>query len=242
MNQQRKKYDFSENIFSPFFENLYFTEIKQGIPEQIGFLKQLQEKFLFENSNQYQLVSYFPDTSRNLELLEPVSEKVPGSFIVSRKALSSYISRAVSKEVGFLAVLAGVLIFALTFLLLRSFALAFLSLTAPATAVLAMLGIPGLMSKPFNAPAVIAAMVVVGLSIDYGIFMVYNICYKLKAQTPLAVTLSAVTTVIGSGALLFARHPVLFSIGQVLVIGVLTGYLTAFFVIPTLYRILLIRK
>jgi predicted RND superfamily exporter protein len=58
----------------------------------------------------------------------------------------------------------------------------------------------------------------------------------LKTGTRTAVTLSAVTTLIGAGALLLARHPVLFSIGVTMVTGVLGGYVSSMLVVPSLYR------
>jgi predicted RND superfamily exporter protein len=52
----------------------------------------------------------------------------------------------------------------------------------------------------------------------------------------MAVTLSAVTTLIGAGALLFARHPILFAIGSTMTTGVLAGYVSSLLVVPPLYR------
>jgi predicted exporter len=87
-----------------------------------------------------------------------------------------------------------------------------------------------------DAPSLISAMVAVGLCIDYGIFMVYHCHYRLETGTVTAVTLSALTTLIGAGALLFARHPLLFSIGSTMVTGVLAGYLSSMLVLPSLYH------
>jgi predicted exporter len=58
----------------------------------------------------------------------------------------------------------------------------------------------------------------------------------LKTGTRTAVTLSAVTTLIGTGALLLARHPVLFSIGVTMTTGVFGGYVSSMLVVPSLYR------
>jgi len=51
------------------------------------------------------------------------------------------------------------------------------------------------------------------------------------------VAFAAVTTLIGAGSLLFARHPLLFSIGITLSTGVFSGYIASILVIPPLYRI-----
>jgi predicted exporter len=85
-------------------------------------------------------------------------------------------------------------------------------------------------------------MVVVGLCIDYGIFMVYDCHYRMETGTRTAVNFSAATTLIGAGVLLFARHPVLFSIGLTMVTGVLAGYVSSVLVLPSLYRWLVRRE
>ena len=50
-------------------------------------------------------------------------------------------------------------------------------------------------------------------------------------------SLAAASTLIGAGALLFARHPTLLSVGATLVTGVLAGYITSLRVIPPIYRL-----
>jgi predicted RND superfamily exporter protein len=50
--------------------------------------------------------------------------------------------------------------------------------------------------------------------------------------------LSSMTTLIGTTSLLFAQHPVLFLVGVSLTSGLLTGYLTALFVVPALLTML----
>jgi predicted exporter len=106
-----------------------------------------------------------------------------------------------------------------------------------ATALALIAGITHLAGLALNIPSVIAAMVVVGIVSDYGMFMVYYCKYRYRTGTILAVTLAAVTTLIGAGVLLFAQHPVLFSIGVTLVTGVLSGYLSSLLIIPALYEL-----
>ncbi len=147
------------------------------------------------------------------------------------------LSNAVSSEVVFLSGIAGLLILVLTCLLLRNIRLTVLALIPVITGIILILGILPVLGLSLNAPCVIAGIIVIGLCIDYGIFMVYTCEYNLKTGTRMAVSLSALTTVIGAGALLFALHPVLFSIGITLVVGVTGGYISALLVIPSLYRL-----
>jgi predicted RND superfamily exporter protein len=170
--------------------------------------------------------------------MSAISQRHSGTFLVSRKAISSALSQAVSSEILYLAGVAALLVPALAGLLLRDIRLTALALVPVLTGVVAILGTIPLLGLSLGAPSVISAMVAVGLCIDYGIFMVYHCHYRMETGTRTAVTLSALTTLIGAGVLLFAQHPILFVIGATMVTGVLAGYGSSMLVLPSLYRYL----
>jgi predicted exporter len=229
-------YGFSEDAFSPFFEKLYVDAESEGGLEHLAIFRRLKERFVQERPDGYQLLSFFPDEDQMVSRLNAVSERHPGTFVVSRSALSQALSRSVSSEIVYLFGIAALMVPTLACLLLRSIRLTVLAMVPVATGVMAILGMIAALDLSLNAPSVISAMVVVGLCIDYGIFMVYECHLRLEAGTQTAVTLSALTTLIGAGALLFARHPLLFSIGLTMVTGVLAGYVSSMLVLPSLYH------
>ena len=225
------KYNFSEEAFEPFFNNLY-ADTKEP-----AFLERLKKKFIFKKQNGYQVLSFFPDKEQYVTKILAMTKNRPDIFLVSRRALSNMISRSISSEALFVLVVAGFFILALTFLLLQNVRLAFIALIPVLSGVLGVLGIFSLFKIPLTVPAIVAGMVVVGLSIDYGIFMVYKHKCKLNVETPKAVAISAVTTLIGAGVLLFSKHPVLFSIGLTMTIGVSLGCITSLIVVPSAYAL-----
>ncbi|MBN2643317.1 MAG: hypothetical protein JXR78_16820, partial [Victivallales bacterium] len=90
-----------------------------------------------------------------------------------------------------------------------------------------------------SIPVCIAAVTVVGLAIDYGIFLVFQTFDRGRRDMASSVFLSALTTAAGAGALLFADHPVLFYLGLFLSLGVLLSCVAAFTIVPAmavLYR------
>ena len=88
-----------------------------------------------------------------------------------------------------------------------------------------------------TAPALVALMIAVGLSIDYGVFMLYSLQHSIDTGTAKAISISAATTLIGALSLLAARHPAFFSIGVSLSTGLGAGWLCAQLVVPALYRL-----
>jgi len=94
----------------------------------------------------------------------------------------------------------------------------------------------------FNLSNIIASILVIGLSIDYGIFMVYRLDRGFRHQTEEAVLVSGLTTISGFAALAVARHPALSSIGLTVVLGIGAAIPSALWVIPVLYRIIIKEK
>jgi predicted exporter len=136
-----------------------------------------------------------------------------------------------------LLAIAGLLIIGITILSLRNLKLALLALTPEVTAVLVSLATLSLFGLSLNAPSIMAIIMVFGLTNSYGVFMVDKCQYEFKTNTPLSLFMAALTTIVGATVLLFARHPVLFSIGITLFSGLISGYLVSQLVVPILYRL-----
>ena len=234
--EQGKIYNFSDKAFEPFFNNLNLSQAADDKLPEFSFFGSIKGRFIHGNDEGFQVVSFFPDSGEYVSAMNKISKDHPGTFIVSRRSFSDRISLAVSREVLFLASIAGVLIMALTFLFLKNIKLTVISLAPVASAIAAVLGVFSLLNISLTAPAIIAVMVVVGLCIDYGVFMLYSYHHELDTGTEKAVWVSALTTIVGAFSLLFARHPVLFSIGLTLTMGLMAGYLAAQFAVPALYR------
>jgi uncharacterized protein len=237
LNEQGAVYDFSDDAFAPFnriIENPAPAEIE---PQGLAFFEQLKEQFLLSKGDHYQVLSFFPDQEEYIQKLSVIKKSYPSSFLVSRNNFSRQVSQALTNEFIFLFSLAVLATIGLMAFLLKNLRLTLLAIVPIITALALTAGITNLAGLSLNIPSVIAAMVVVGLVSDYGIFMVYYCKYKYKTGTIAAVTLAALTTLVGAGVLLFAQHPVLFSVGVIMTSGVLVGYLSSMLIIPALYRI-----
>ena len=75
-----------------------------------------------------------------------------------------------------------------------------------------------------------------GLSADYGIFMVCGRDADTTETTRRAVFVSGLTTLAGFGVLILARHPALHALGLTVFSGIAVAMLTAVFLLPGLER------
>jgi predicted exporter len=237
-----KIYNFSQDAFHPFFEQLHSAENFEVEPKGFSFFDHLKEQYVIEKKDGYQVLSFFPDEKKYITRLSAVCDDHPGAFIVSRKKFSNTVSHALGSELIFLSVAAVLLTVVITFLLLKNIRLSIIALTPVITSIVMIAGVLPLVGLAVNMSSIIASMIVLGDVSDYGMFVAYECKHKCRTGTFRAVTFAALTTLIGAGALLFARHPMLFSVGVTLVTGVLSGYLSSMIVIPPLYRMLIPEK
>ncbi len=238
INEQSAKYQFTNGAFFPFFDNLYNGH--DGLESR--FFSRFKERFVQKKNDNYRILSFFPDEKEYIEKLSAISKNYPETFIVSRNGLSKSISDFTAGEVKFLAGLAVIFNIALAFLFFRSIRETLISLVPVVTGLIWLFGLMSIFGLTLNVVNVIASIIVSGLVVDFGMGMTYEYRYNLNIGTVMALTLSAATTLIGAGVLIFARHPALFPIGVSMVISVLSGYLSSVFVVPPLCDMLLARR
>jgi len=107
------------------------------------------------------------------------------------------------------------------------------------------IGIMGLFGISFNIFNIIISTFILGLGVDYSIFimsgMINNYTYGTTSLKPykLSVLLSAITTIICLGVLVFAKHPALKSIAVVSIVGISSVILITYTVLPVLFNFII---
>ena len=232
-------FGFADDAFNPFFEQLAVPFVSAEKPAGNLLFDQLQSRFVQQKNGLTQVFTFFPDTPEMVALIAPLVDQMSGVQMVSRRALSLSLKGDYTTEMSRIAAVAAVLMLTATFLMLKNVRMALIALAPASAGVLGMLAFMGLFHIDMNVVNLIAAILVIGLCIDYGIYYTHAYAHRLEVGTSEAIALSAGATMLDACALLFARHPALFSIGLTLVSGVLAGYLTALLAVPALCRVFL---
>jgi predicted RND superfamily exporter protein len=133
----------------------------------------------------------------------------------------------------------SVLVILLTYFYFRNVKELLMALVPVVTGIVWLFGLMSIFGIAFNLSTLITGIALMGICVDYGIFMVYRCRYNLKSGIVMAVALSAIATLIGTGVLILADHPALFYVGLTMTVGIGAGYLSSLLVIPQLYRLLL---
>ena len=105
------------------------------------------------------------------------------------------------------------------------------------------IGVMGLLGIEFNIFNIFISTFIFGFGFDYSIFITngmlkeYQTGESALATHKTSIILSVITTILGVGVLIFAKHPALHSISVVSIIGIFSAMLLAFTVQPLLFRL-----
>ena len=153
---------------------------------------------------------------------------------ISRSQIPAQIVDDMKSAATFPVVLAVLSVFVIAFGFFRSVRDSLRAMIPMAMALLAVCGLYALLGKPLNLASEISLVLLSGLAIDYGVFVLGN---ERSAGNPYvfrAVTASALTTVAGGLTIAFAGHPLLREAGRALIPGVIAAWLSAVLLLPSL--------
>ena len=141
---------------------------------------------------------------------------------------------------------------AITFVLmldLRRVAELALGLFPLAVGVVLTLGVMGMCGISLNPANMIALPLIVGVGVDNGVHVLHDyrarpreVAYRLGAATGRGVLVAGLTTVLGFGTLIIARHAGMASLGLALTLGVAFCMLAALVWLPAVLRLRDLRR
>ena len=205
----------------------------------------IYSEFVFMGDNGYNVVSTvnLPKANR-AEFTENVN-KLEGLETVARSSLALDLVNTVSDDLNFMLILTSLLVFVVLLLTYGRLELALVTFLPMAVSWVWILGICGLFHIKFNMINVVVTTFIFGLGDDYSIFVSDGILSrykygidKLKSYRS-SIILSAITTIIGTGVLIFSQHPALYSIAVLSVTGMICVVIASLTLQLLLYDVLI---
>jgi predicted exporter len=193
----------------------------------------LVDAMLLPGEGGFSLLTLVPDDGRAVAALAGAGAP-PGVAVVSPKAFGDTIAEALRREFLRYLLFSSLAIVAVVVLALRSARARLLALVPVATGVVVMFGAMGVLGITVNLFNIIASVLIIGICVDYGIFMVARSDAEAEPGAARAVLVSGLTTIAGVGVLVLAKHPALQSIGLTVLLGFGAAVPSALLVIPAL--------
>lgn len=236
------KAGFSSAAFTPFFETL------DAVPPPItleGFkaagLGEITNSLITKEEEKTQILTLVPDTLSTVSLFD-TNRRSTGVRLVSQNRFRGLISKAlVGNFINYIFLALLVIIISVS-ILFRNIKKIILALIPVATGLIFMVGTMGFTGIEFNLFNIVATILVIGIGIDLGIFMVCNVSDGYDHTASLGILLGGLTSFVGLGTLTLARHPALNSIGITVLLGLCGVIPSALFIIPALHGLTNVKR
>jgi predicted exporter len=234
--REGEKLGFLPHAFDIFFERLSAMPSPITIEslKKMGF-GDVIDAMIIQQDNTTQVFTLAPDTPEVSAIFEKPKDTPFVSRFISQRRFSDIMGKAIFHNFIKYIAIASLVIILLLFMLFRNVKKILCALIPVATGLLVMFGIMGLSRIEFNLFNIIASILVIGLSVDLGIFMVSKVSEEYDHNTSMAVLLGGLTSLVGMGALTLASHPALYSLGITVLLGMCGAIPSALFVIPAFY-------
>ena len=174
-------------------------------------------------------------------------DTLPDAIILDSKGLADHIAGLARVGLKRFAIWTGVFVSVLLFLTLASVELALITMAPLAIGLLWTFGLMGWLGLPIDLMNSIFVIFVLGVGEDYAVFLVMSRLDVWRGQSSQAgvnsasVLVSALTTLFGFGVMVLAHHPVLFSMGVTVLIGMGFAFLATLVLTPICMDMLLFK-
>ena len=165
------------------------------------------------------------------------------TFVFDISDFAENLMNSVKEDFNFLLIISSLIVFLTLLLIYGRIELALLNFLPMLIAWVWILGFSAVFDIKFNFVNIIIATFIFGLGDDFTIFVTEGLLQKYKYNKTIlksyyvAIILSALSTIIGIGALYFAKHPSIHSIAVISVVGIICTLIVTLYIQPKLFNL-----
>lgn len=236
---------FKENTFAQFYTLLATGFDPLSLTEVMEFPSFAIEDFVVSDPTGTTITSLIKVDSANLDKVRKAFENVPQTLMIDRKQVNETFLGGLKNDFNRLIWYSLGAVLLLLTLFYRSTSLLLTTAIPLFLSWFLTIGVLAFLKIEFNIFNSIVSSFIFGLGVDYSIFITngllteYRTGEKTLATHKTSIILSVLTTLLGIGVLIFAKHPALYSVSVVCVIGILSAALVSFTVQPLLFHLLI---
>jgi predicted exporter len=222
---------FSLESFRPFFEEQHearFRALTLGDLRGTA-LGPWAERFVVQNPERTAVLS-FPHLTRDPASLAQRLKPLPGVHFIDQRSLLDSAYTKLRQRVSLLVLLGAACMVLVIGLRFRNFRSSIATLVPALIAPTAALGALALLGVQLNLFHLFAALVVLSMAMDYGIFLSESVSspqHLSSGGTLLSILVAGITSCLSFGLLGFSTVPVLAALGQTVGLGILTALAAA---------------
>ncbi|HEY0030460.1 MAG TPA: 1-acyl-sn-glycerol-3-phosphate acyltransferase [Bacteroidia bacterium] len=242
------KYKFRENAFNDFYQMLDKDFNPIGAEAFSGLKASMLDNYITENPNETTVVTIIKTTAENEDKVVQAFEENEHLVVFDKKFLTNRFIEIIRNNFNLILAISSLLVLIMLIISYGRFELALITYIPMVLSWLCILGLMGAFGIKFNIINIIVSTFIFGLGDDYAIFITdalmteYKTGQKNLSSYKTGIFISAITTMIGIGVLIFASHPALKSIGLITIIGLFCVLIISNTIQPALFKFLITNR
>ncbi|HEY2330177.1 MAG TPA: 1-acyl-sn-glycerol-3-phosphate acyltransferase [Verrucomicrobiae bacterium] len=175
-------------------------------------------------------------------------DALPGMIVLDSKNFADHIAALAKSGMGYFVLWTVLAVAAIVYFALASIELVFATLLPLGFGLFWTLGLMGLLGLPIDMMNCVFVIFVIGIGEDYSVFLATSKLDEWRGHpqricaTSASVMISALTTIFGFAVLVFAKHPVLFSMGTTVLLGMACAFAATLVITPLCMDLLLFKN
>jgi len=244
IEKQAATYKFRENTFKEFYDLLaadHEIHLSELYPIRQAFLNE----FITETDSMSMLSTVLKVKAEDKPAVYKAFEGEENIVLFDGQSLTSSFMEGLKDDFNTLIILSLLVVFLILTISFGRIELGIITFIPLLISWIFTLGIMGLLGIRFNIFNVIISTFIFGLGIDYAIFCMrgllqeYQYGRKKLNSYKTSILLSGITTIVGVGVLIFAKHPALQSIAISAIIGIFSVIFITYVLLPRLFYFLI---
>jgi len=246
LKEEGLKIGFKESTFTPFY-SISSTEFTPTNIDEYDTLKSVLnlDNFINYKNGIYTVLNTIKLDESQTELFKQTFKTSKHSVIIDRKEINENLIHGLKENFSELINYSFLVVVLIVFIYFRRIEITFITLLPIALTWGLTLSLMYLFDIQFTVFNIIISSFIFGLGVDYSIMMSnalinnYTKPSTIVRDTKVAILLSVLTTLLGIGALILAKHPALSSISMVCLIGILSCVFITFTIQPWLFNLMI---
>ncbi|KOP37280.1 glycerol acyltransferase [Flavobacterium sp. WLB] len=239
------KLGFKPTTYSLFFDHLDF-DFKPISTQDYLKIQALQLKeFVTEKNGFYTISTLVKVTPKQRDKFVKSTSAKENLIAIDRQQMNETFFSTLKTDFNSLVNYSFVAVILILFFFFRRIELVIVSCIPIALTGIVTAGIMGIFGIQMNIFSMIVCTLIFGHGVDFSIFMTsalqkeYTNGKNEIAIYRTSIILAVITTILGIGAMIFAKHPALRSISSVSLIGVFAALIITFIFYPILFKLFL---
>lgn len=237
------KLGFKPTTYSAFFDRLNFNFKPISASEYLKIQALQLKEFVTEKNGFFTISTLVKVTPEQRDAFVKSASAKNNLIAIDRQQMNETFFSTLKTDFNSLVNYSFVAVILILFFFFRRVELVIVSCIPIALTGIVTAGIMGIFGIQMNIFSMIVCTLIFGHGVDFSIFMTsalqkeYTNGKNEIAIYRTSIILAVITTILGIGAMIFARHPALRSISSVSLIGVFAALIITFIFYPILFKL-----